>query len=297
MSKCQNLKYFSLLLALILVLTACQAPRPAASDLDATSSPPVSGASQRTASPTQATYAPTILPSPSPQLEVTPVTQQPALPPSKQICTPLEGYSLEALLGAVNNPFHPPPAGYDDPHHGVDFADLSPEGLAQAGLPVQAVLNGRVAAVIRDRFPYGNAVLIETALEDTPTSWLEQLPTPAPTIQPQPALTCPDTSQPAWDFSSRSLYLLYAHLQEPPDLDTGETVRCGQAIGAIGDSGNALNPHLHLEARLGPAGARFNSLAHYDASATPEEMDNYCTWRVRGVFQLLDPVQILSQLP
>jgi hypothetical protein len=65
----------------------------------------------------------------------------------------------------------------------------------------------------------------------------------------------------------------------------------------VGDSGNALNPHLHLETRVGPAGARFSSLAHYDASASLEEMDNYCAWRVSGWFVLLDPLQLLAHQP
>jgi hypothetical protein len=46
--------------------------------------------------------------------------------------------------------------------------------------------------------------------------------------------------------------------------------------------------------RLGPAGVRFSSLAHYDASATIEEMFNYCTWRVSGLFQLVDPMLLLG---
>jgi murein DD-endopeptidase MepM/ murein hydrolase activator NlpD len=89
------------------------------------------------------------------------------------------------------------------------------------------------------------------------------------------------------------LYLLYAHLQVAPDLQLGDQVACGGAIGAIGDSGNALNPHLHLELRIGPQASRFHSMAHYDASATPEEMASYCTWRVSGQYQLIDPLKLL----
>jgi murein DD-endopeptidase MepM/ murein hydrolase activator NlpD len=182
----------------------------------------------------------------------------------------------------------------------VDFAVTEEtSSIALGGHPVQAVVPGKVAAAIRDRFPYGNAVLIETPLEELPSGWLDEggFPTLAPTLQPLPALTCP-TAQPLdWDFTTRSLYTLYAHLQEPPALERGETVACGQALGAIGASGNALNPHLHLETRLGPSGARFESLAHYDASASPEEMENYCTWRVRGVFQMFDPMRLLAELP
>ena len=69
---------------------------------------------------------------------------------------------------------------------------------------------------------------------------------------------------------------------------------CGQAIGSVGMSGNALNPHLHLEVRVGPAGIRLESMAHYDTSATAQEMANYCRWRVSGLFQLVDPMQLGS---
>ena len=69
---------------------------------------------------------------------------------------------------------------------------------------------------------------------------------------------------------------------------------CGQVIGAIGESGNALNPHLHLEVRLGPAGVRFPGMAHYDSGASPDEMAAYCQWRVSGAFLTLDPLRLFQ---
>jgi len=62
----------------------------------------------------------------------------------------------------------------------------------------------------------------------------------------------------------------------------------------VGDSGNALNPHLHLEMRIGPAGITFAGMSHYDNSATSEEMAAYCTWRVSGKFQLVDPLKFIE---
>ena len=206
---------------------------------------------------------------------------------------------LSDLPGMVVNPFAPPSRpGSDDPHHGIDLAQVGAGNIALAGLPVQAVLAGQVAAVIVDRFPYGNAVIIETPLERLPGRWWEvlALPTPAPTLAFIPALTCPTPEHPlAWNEDARSLYLLYAHMQSPPSPQPDETVACGQALGAIGDSGNALNPHLHLEVRIGPSGVRIPSLAHYDPSATVDEMAYYCAWRVSGLFQLVDPMDILGQ--
>jgi murein DD-endopeptidase MepM/ murein hydrolase activator NlpD len=249
------------------------------------------------------------LPSPSasarPSATFTPLPSATRLPPTQtltptpeaQVCSPLQGVSFGELPGMVANPFAPPSRpGSDDPHHGVDLAQVGAGNMALAGLPVQAALEGQVAAVVADRFPYGNAVIIETRLERLPGRWWEvlALPTPAPTLAAIPALTCPTLDPlPDWGAEARSLYLLYAHMQSPPAFQPDEAVTCGQALGAIGDSGNALNPHLHVEVRIGPSGVRFGSLAHYDPSATVEEMYNYCAWRVSGLFQLVDPMAVL----
>ena len=216
-----------------------------------------------------------------------------------RLCSPLPGYSQAELAAAVSNPFNPPTPGSDDPHQGVDLA-VQQNGMALAGNPVQAVIDGRVAGVIADRFPYGNALLIETPLEEIPNEWLGQMqaPTLAPTLGPHPVLTCPTvTPLPAWDFGRRSLYLLYAHLGDKPVYKAEDRVECGAPVGVIGQSGNALNPHLHLEVRVGPAGARLSNMAHYEARAKPEEMFNYCAWRVSGAFQLVDPMRLLALLP
>jgi murein DD-endopeptidase MepM/ murein hydrolase activator NlpD len=224
-----------------------------------------------------------------------------ATPPSPSatmltICSPLQDITISKINDLVSNPFSPPPPGSDDPHQGTDFADLfGAERIAVPGRQVNAVLPGTVVAIIKDRFPYGNAVLVETMIQDLPKAWWERLPTPAPTPQRKVALTCPeDIESPFSDTPRRSLYLLYAHMQEPPALQPGDSLSCGQKIGNIGSSGNALNPHLHLEARVGPSGARFPGMAHYESRATPEEMSAYCLWRISGFFQPVDPLSILS---
>jgi murein DD-endopeptidase MepM/ murein hydrolase activator NlpD len=215
------------------------------------------------------------------------------------LCSPFRGYTQADLAAAVSNPFNPPPPGSDDPHQAVDLA-VQQDGIALAGGPVQAVIGGRVAGVIEDRFPYGNALFVETSIEELPTELLGRLqaPTLAPTLELNPVLTCPlVTPLPNWDFKQRSLYLLYAHLEEKPTFQVGKRVECGAPIGTVGQSGNALNPHLHLEVRIGPAGVRWNSMAHYETRATAEEMFNYCAWRVSGAFQLVDPMRLLSLMP
>ena len=71
---------------------------------------------------------------------------------------------------------------------------------------------------------------------------------------------------------------------------------CGQVIGQVGTTGRSVNPHLHLEMRYGPGGAAFPSLAHYSGDATSEEMAAYCTWRVSGIFQVIDPLKVLETI-
>jgi murein DD-endopeptidase MepM/ murein hydrolase activator NlpD len=282
------------ILLAILLLAGCApaVPAPASlptnapatvTNLPPTPTPVLSPSPAEVASPSA---APTLAEPPAPS----------ATQPAPQVCSPLQDIPLDQMSAIVSNPYHPPRAGSDDPHHGVDLADRLPNGqVAVAGRAVQAVLAGRVAAVIRDRFPYGSAVLVETALGELPAGWENQglLPSAAPTLAQTSPLTCPAMPLPFPGSTGRSLYLLYAHLQQPTTLQVEEAVGCGQTIGAVGDSGNALNPHLHFEARVGPTGLRLPGMAHYDPSASLEEMSSYCLWRISGWFQLVDPLQVL----
>ncbi|HVN53710.1 MAG TPA: M23 family metallopeptidase [Anaerolineaceae bacterium] len=274
----------SRLVLFALVLTAC-APAITSTPLPALTREPTwtIAPTQTSTTPPTSTVAPTETLTPAPAI---------------QVCSPLADYSLGQIPGLVTNPYHPPPPGSDNPHEGVDLSVLQPgTRVALAGAPVQAALAGTVAAAIQDRFPYGNALIIETPLDGLPADWpgLAVLPTPAPTLPFNGPLTCPDVDlHLALDPQQRSLYLVYAHLQAAPTLQAGDRVACAQPLGKIGASGNALNPHLHLEARVGPSGARFASLAHYDPGASPAEMATYCAWRVSNAFQLVDPLLIVK---
>jgi murein DD-endopeptidase MepM/ murein hydrolase activator NlpD len=264
------------LLLAIAGLAACAAPSSAPATTPTTTLPP---SATPTAQPTRPSTTPSAEPSPT------------ALP-TPQVCSPLAGYTIAQLPTQVANPYLPPPAGSDDPHQGVDLADFNTaDHIAVNGMPVQAVLSGQVAGVIQDRFPYGNAILVETPLEDLSPGWIDALGLPAPldALLPSGALTCPAYPVPDSAGGARSLYVLYGHLLAPPAVTTGDRIECGQAIDKVGQSGNALNPHLHLEVRVGPSGAQFGSMAHYDPSASQEEMGAYCLWRVSGVFQTIDP--------
>ncbi len=271
----------SLAAVFFLLLAAC-AVQPAA---DTGQPTPESTVSQSTA-----TLAPTTLPTTAPTLAPT-LTPTPMLP---QSCSPLAGVGLDSLTGMIVNPYHPPKPGSDDPHQGVDLAILSgPNGIALSGATVQTILAGKVAGMASDRFPYGNMLIVETPLDEPLLAALPGLavPTPLPERLPPGALTCPELNvTPADAGEPRSLYVLYAHMQTPISFEMGDEVGCGQQIGAIGSSGNALNPHIHVEVRVGPSGQRFESMAHYDPSASYSEMAAYCTWRVSGVYQTLSPV-------
>ena len=218
--------------------------------------------------------------------------------PEPVICSPLSEVQIDDLVNHISNQFNPPRPGSDDAHQGVDLAILSdPDRYAIAGAAVDALLSGRVAGVVEGMFPYGNAVLVETPIEQLPpwTAGSDRIPTIAPTFPPHPSLTCPQTGEyPNWDSSKRSIYILYAHMQEPPAQKPGDRVLCGDELGRIGQTGNALNPHLHLEVRVGPSGASLSGMAHYETRAAPQNMEAYCIWRVSGIFQLLNPFDLIT---
>jgi murein DD-endopeptidase MepM/ murein hydrolase activator NlpD len=226
------------------------------------------------------------------------------------VCSPLDGYHLQDTPDKISNKFSPPNPDSDEPHQGIDFSITDEvSGIAYGGNLVNAVLTGEVSTIIDGRFPYGHAIIIETPFESLPQSFLEGilLPTPSDFQIGHPILSCPEEQTTEFlnnlapnvlvDRSIRSLYLLYAHLQEIKDFQPGQKIHCGQNLGLVGDSGNALNPHLHLEIRVGPPGVRFSNLAHYDSSASLQEMANYCIWRISGLFQLVDPMEIFLGKP
>jgi len=203
------------------------------------------------------------------------------VPPQKlprSVCSPMKGVIIKELFRYISDGYHPPPPGSDERHMGVDFAFYrGQKGEEISGFEVNAILPGVAAAVIFDRPPYGNMIIIETRLEDIDSSLAEKL-----TITKE-----------------QSLYHLYAHLENAPAVDMGVEVYCGQFLGRVGSSGSSSNPHLHLETRYGKPGERFVSLG-YDKTASPaigiteEEKKNYFLWRTSGEFRHFDPMKILA---
>ncbi|MGB9586499.1 MAG: M23 family metallopeptidase, partial [Anaerolineales bacterium] len=193
-----------------------------------------------------------------------------------RVCSPLFSTAIEELPRIVSDGYHPPPLGKDGRHQGVDFAYYRQYGRSSiAGERVQAILEGYIVGLIEDRFPYGNAVIIETPYKRIPYHLAEGLG-----LQ-----------------NGESLYTLYAHLSGYYPFVLGETVHACQVLGWVGKSGNTQVAHLHLETRIGKSGQIFSSMAYYTKEATDEERSLYLLWRTSGEFRHFDPLFLFSLKP
>jgi murein DD-endopeptidase MepM/ murein hydrolase activator NlpD len=275
-------KIFLCVIFIILFIVACSPKNnPSSSFVENTVTPK-----------TIATLIPTIESSP------TPILSTPTPDFINTVCSPLEGETISSISEILTQPFKAPRPGNDDGHQGADFAFYRRnERIGIEGLQIFSALKGKVVAILNDRWPYGNAVIIETELsnlsEELKTNF--QLPAIQPTVMPDPRVNCPQGELTfSVDNENRSLYLLYGHLLNPVSLKVGDEVNCGQFIGAVGNTGYSTNPHLHFETREGPSGARFESMAYYTVQSTDSERYNYCVWRVSNLFQLIDPMKLLS---
>ena len=117
----------------------------------------------------------------------------PAIPP----VDPAPGtYRISSTFGRRTDPV----SGRSAYHEGVDFA-------CHIGNPVYATADGTVVKVQRERFGYGNNVVIDHG----------------------------------FGYKTR-----YAHMDEI-DVKEGDTVKRGKYIGTSGNSGKSTGPHLHYE--------------------------------------------------
>lgn len=217
---------------------------------------------------------------PAPTQTATPAPAPTATPRPSLVCSPLAVQPLETIAEIITQPFIMPRVldngqYKDDAHHGVDLGYYTRNGELFTGTPVLSALEGKVAAVIANRPPYGDAVIIETPFERLP-----------------PALITQQNIAPG-----SSLYTLYAHLQNLQPLAIGQPVECGQPLAQTGLTGFTGGPHLHFETRWGPPETVFNGMAYYKADTTEEERANYETWRMSGTFHLFDALLLLTLQP
>src|ERR1700722_2894331 len=106
------------------------------------------------------------------------------------------------------------------------------ESYAIFGQPVLAVANALVVTVI-DGQP-----------EQTPGNYPKNI-----------GIEDADGNSVILDLGNRH-YALYAHMQPGSiKVHRGEHVHPGQVIGLVGDTGNSIVPHLHLQVTDGPSGA------------------------------------------
>lgn len=241
-----------------------------------------------------------VTPTSTPEPTQTPIPPTPTPSLLNNVCSPLQNESLSELSEIITREFIPTRLGFDEGHPGLDFSFFRRKDLLSIdGLPVLSALDGVVSTILIERLPYGHAVIIETPLENISPEFLEaiQLPLLQPTVEPDPKFNClPPENPKDFESTSRSIYIIYAHLKNPVTFNIGQEVKCGQEIGIVGDSGKeySTNPHLHFETRIGPSGARFDSMAYYTRNSTQSERYNYCVWRVSNLFQLFDPMLLLS---
>jgi murein DD-endopeptidase MepM/ murein hydrolase activator NlpD len=263
----------------------------------------------------QSTVAATFTPffSPSPQIITSTPTSEPAptstpLPLVSSACSPLQGIIFDDIrfitsyAYSVKYPFSEGPEG-DKNHPAIDLGFFrssqiphytGPELSTDDGFPIQSVLPGKVVETVEDLYPYGNMILIETPLDSLTPEFLAKLNIPEPLSKEEKEIRFPcDRNQTpiSWSDTSRSLYILYAHMKEPSTLSAGTQVQCGEVIGAIGATGNTSVSveHLHLEMRVGPSNAKFGTISAYISSSTEEERYNYCIWALSEEFQSIDP--------
>lgn len=191
------------------------------------------------------------------------------------ICSPLKDHDLAKITNYISNPYvEPVGSNRETGHHGLDFSYYHKDGVGDPidGTLIQSMLDGRVAGLGFDRLPYGNMMVIETPFEI--------LPAELATIYQMKA--------------GQSLYLLYGHMLESPNLAIGDEVSCGTAIGQVGGSGFSGNPHLHLETRVGPTGIELPTMIFYETTATLEEQAAYVEWRTGSTWTKYTPMLLLT---
>ena len=189
------------------------------------------------------------------------------------LCSPISGVEINEITSIISQVYNVINPRTDFGHHGVDLGSYSFKGQYLYDIPIKSILPGKIAGVINDRPPLGNAIIIETTYMQLPEFLRDKLQ-----ITP-------------W----QSLYHLYAHLLSSPDWVIGKPTHCGEEIARLGKS-QTVEAHLHLETRIGRSGSTFGSMAFYDTSASEEELAEYLRWRTSGDFSPFDPMMLFTEI-
>lgn len=231
-----------------LLLTACNAPTSAASAPDPTAfvatrvaevlteTAPTEPSPETTAAPVDALEFATVTPIRTPLVlptagaTVTPAPDA-AAPPAPSTPCPDQACASAAEHFWLERPVPPEAVIYPDrtyaygstqqglrePHHGVEFVNRTGTLVlaAAAGRVVVAGDDSQTAYGPATRF-YGQLVVVE--LDET--------------------------------YHGQPVFTLYAHLSSVL-VETGQRVEAGETLGAIGQTGVAIGPHLHFEVRVG----------------------------------------------
>lgn len=174
-----------------------------------------------------ATFTPPPTPTPLPQLMAGPVRMwsafQPAAPEQNDHFWVGEAFNAPEYnqIGAPSYSFGSTGGGRYRPHHGLDVANPygSPVMAGVSGEVVHAGMDDPVLLGPYNNF-YGNAVVIR--LDQKLSVGGGQL----------------------------DVFLLYGHLSQV-NVQQGQHVQPGDIVGAVGMTGIAIGPHLHVEMRLG----------------------------------------------
>jgi murein DD-endopeptidase MepM/ murein hydrolase activator NlpD len=93
----------------------------------------------------------------------------------------------------------------------------------------------------------------------------------------------------------QSLFVLYAHLQNPSTFHPGDTVAAGQVIGSVGSTGYSTGPHLHLEVRVSITGSLPYGYMCDDACFSIRKIGNparFSDWYSSGDYRAINPLDI-----